>query len=366
MTYKHLASLSDREVANLSKPKFERSGEKKFQEIFSSDKVDLIFVLDTGPNMEAFYETNPFGKNFLSQFKNYDWRFAYTDMSVDVSKYHKQTNKKPEKQTTKSKKSKKSCNFLSSLFMVAGGVLIGIPSSVSSGFKNILYCVSRIPIGLGTKNKKIIKPFTDGRFLGFEYHSKLWKPESKNANYLTSSVPNYNDIFHHSMTIESHAQEDSEDEDSEDQIFMAPHIKKHKSFPFLSSILSITQSKNSTDSKIQKESSGFFRKDSTIVYVLFSPNDFQVSLPAKDFKSSIKSFFGSEKRLKMISVSFAKNSSLLCQIKYNISSQQIPVKKQKFFKDLEFSSLDICSENLSKNLFIEISKTLYTKDFLKD
>ena len=37
-----------------------RSAQTEFKEHFLSDKLDLVFVLDTGPGMEVFYQNNSF------------------------------------------------------------------------------------------------------------------------------------------------------------------------------------------------------------------------------------------------------------------------------------------------------------------
>ena len=81
-----------------------RQGQKEFLDIFLSDKLDLVFVLDTNPGMKSFYQTNLFGSDFLNRFQKYDWKFAYTDMSVDIQLIQQFVQEEKEKDSEKKKK----------------------------------------------------------------------------------------------------------------------------------------------------------------------------------------------------------------------------------------------------------------------
>ena len=327
-----------------------RSGEKEFEETFISDKLDLVFVLDTSSDMEAFYQSDLFGKSFLEHFQKYDWRFAYTDMSVDVSKLTQKKNKKRD-QESEGKKDK--CPFAQGLFLTVGGFASGQPLISSWGVNNLFDCVSKVDFSM----KKEEKPqFANGRFLPFEHEGKKWNQGEK--TFLINSVQNYNDIFLHTMKLGSGGKK---------AVYDSPIKKDSKAYPFLSMVLSMAKSGRiqSTNSSGER---AFFREDSAIVYVLFTVSDFQARIDPEYFKESAQSFFGSEKRLRIIPVTVSSDSSLICQMRFQMTpSANRSLKLENFVTEFSSSSvLNICSNNLAEELFTEISKSLYPKGFLND
>lgn len=324
-----------------------RAGEREFEETFVSDKLDLVFVLNTNPEAEAFYKADLFGKSFLDRFQEYDWRFAYTDMSVDVSKFTAEV--RGEEQREENRK-RIPCPVFRNLILTIGGAASAMPTMTAWGMQNLFRCVLKMNFKKGKAD------FTNGKFLPLEYERKKWNKGE--TIFLTKSVQNHQEIFHHTMKLESKKKYASYD---------SPVKKDSKAYPLLSMILSLAQ----YDEAQHTDSSGtasFFRKDSAIVYVLITLSDFRIKIEPEYFKESVKSFLGSGDRLKIIPVTLKPDSSLLCQMKFQVTP---PSDDSSIMEDFasEFSSsslIDICSRDLAGELFTEISKSLYPTGYLGD
>ena len=323
-----------------------RSANKEFKEHFLSDKLDLVFVLDTGLGMEPFYQNNPFGAGFLSQFQNYNWKLAYTDMSVDVQKIADQ-----EEENTEEKEGE-SCNFLAGLAMTVGGIFIGqgSPFLASFGIEELAKCK------LLNKNSDSDKiKYANGDFLPFEYKGE---PVQKQAFYqITKNTANYNVIFDHSLRQSNPTKEKKPD-------YSAPILRQTESYPFLSMAFSMARALNAPqNSSDNKPPSSFFRPDSLTVYVLATTQDMKITVPHEKFVESIESVFGSEQRFKLILISLTDNSPLFCNLKLQKTSTNSE-KLRQLVKKLNYPSLDICSSQLGEKLFSEISKNLHSKNLL--
>ena len=316
-----------------------RSAQKKFKEHFLSDKLDLVFVLDTSPGMEVFYQNNPFGSGFLNQFQNYDWKLAYTDMSVDVKKISEQKNSKD-----------KSCNVFSGLAMAAGGIFIGsgAPLLAGLGFKELGSC------GLfkSSKSKSGKTDYANGAFLPFEHNGKAL--ETKSFHQITKETANYNIVFDHSFSLKNEAKKAK---------YSAPILKKTQAYPFLSMFFSIARALTPAGSSEGETPLSFFREDSLIVYVLVSVQDIKIQASPEQFTESLKSAFGNKNRFKFIPITLTKNSSLFCSLKLQESSTDSE-KLLQLTQNLNYPSLDICSNKLGEKLFNEISKNLHSKKLL--
>ena len=319
-----------------------RSTQKEFKESFLSNKLDLVFILDTSPGMELFYQNNSFGSNFLNQFQDYDWKMAYTDMSLDIQTISDEGS---------SGSTKGSCNFLYGLAMTAGGIFIGkgSPFMASLGIKKLSKCKI---FNKSSDSKK--SNYANGAFLPFEYKGKLI--EAKSLNQITKETADYNIVFDHSLSLSNNSKKDS---------YSAPILRKTESYPLLSMFFSIARALNLVDTSNEKdkEKIGFFRKDSLIVYVLATTQDMQTTVSSEKFTQSIESVFGSKHRFKLILITLTDDSPLFCNLKLQKSSTDSE-KLRRLAKELKFPSLDICSNLLGENIFHEISKNLDSKNLL--
>ena len=342
-----IENFSHKAPVNFNKtplPNFTLPHQKEFKERFLSDKLDLVFVLDTSPNMKNFYQKNLFGPEFLNKLEKYDWKLAYTDMSVDINQFKQ--NKK-EEQTENLEKN--SCNFIGGVGFTLLATFANLPYLFGMGLSQLGDCFSS-----SDYEEKKTENFTNGSFLPFEYKGKKIK-----SNQLTKSVQNYNLIFDHSFRLGNEKVKRSNNYD-------APEQRGTEVYPFTSMVLSLAKGISATDTKNQKESSpAFFRKDSAIVYVLVTTQDFQMSIPAEKFKKDIASSFGSEDRMKIIPITLSSNSSTFCNVNFENKNNK-SIKMKEFSKKLGQDSLDICSQNLANELFNEISKSLYPVNFLNE
>ena len=327
-------SLTDSLAEVFPSSVFALPGQKEFKDQFTSDKLDLVFVLDTSPAMARFYNQNHLGASFLQKFKSYDWKFAYTDMSVDMEQLVE--NSEDE--------GKESCGFLKGAAMTVGGFFVGGPFLAGLGLDKMYDCVSSLKI----RNKNT--GFSNGDFLPFEYNGA--KVQSETFHQLTPRVQNYNAIFDHSLKLG----------DAKKSSYSAPIQRNSQAYPLLSTTLSIAKNKASYSDQTSSPSS-FFRKDSSIVYVLITVQDIQMSLSPELFSQSLEFVFGSKNRLRLIPITLGENSPVFCDLKLQkgITDSQ---KLKKLSRSLGSHSLDICSSNLPEELFVEISKSLYPKDFL--
>ncbi|MCY4321777.1 MAG: hypothetical protein OXC37_05180 [Bdellovibrionaceae bacterium] len=321
-------------------PTLSRSYQGEFKEYFSSRKLDLVFILDTSSEMELFYETNSFGLDFLNQFENYDWKFAYTDMSIDIKSLN---NKQSDEQTEDSEKS--SCNFFTGLTMAAGGLLLGqgSPFIAGLGLRELGECS-----WFGSSKSEPID-YANGYFLPLEYKGKAL--ETKSFHEITKKTPDYNTVFDHSLLSNNEPQKKS---------YSAPIFRKTKSYPFLSLFFSLSRTLNPVQFPEHEEKLSFFREDSLIVYVLITSQDLNLKVSAEEFTESLSSTFSPTNRFKFITITLTEDSSMFCSLKLQ---QQLtkPEKLLKLAKDLNYPSLDICSLQLGEELFNEISKNLYLK-----
>ena len=313
-----------------------RSFQKEFKERFLSNKLDLVFILDTSPGMESFYKKNPFGENFLNQFENYDWKLAYTDMSLDIEKISEE----------ESESNTGSCNILSGLGMTVGGFFLGAGSPVLTtfGIKELSKCK------IFNKSDSNKTNYANGDFLDFEFQGKIL--ETNNLKQITKKTSDYNTIFNHTFSLSNNTKKSN---------FSAPILRKTESYPLLSLFFSIAKTLNLKDSsENNKEELGFFRKDSLVVYVLVTTQDMKTTFSAEKFIQSIESVFENKDRVKLILITLTDDSPLFCHLKLEKKSTDSE-KLRKLAKKLAFPSLDICSKSLDEKIFNEISKNLDSK-----
>ena len=342
-----LAELSQNkapEESQIGQPLLTRSAQKEFKEHFLSDKLDLVLILDTSPGMELFYQNNPFSADFLSQFQNYNWKLAYTDMSVDVQKM-------ADEEDTEQKE-EKTCNFLAGLAMTAGGFLLGQGSPFLAGFgiEEMRKCKLFNQDSDSGKTK-----YANGDFLPFEHEGE---PVQKQAfHQITKNTLSYNTIFDHSLRQSNPTKKKKPN-------YSAPILRQTKSYPFLSMTFSMTRALSAPQSSSNnKASPSFFREDSLIVYVLATTQDMKVSVSPKELSESIEVVFGSKQRFKLILISLTDSSPLFCNLKLQETSTNSE-KLRQLVEKLNYPSLDICSSQLGEKLFSEISKNLYSKQLL--
>lgn len=327
----------------------------EIQNLFITDKLDLVFVTDSHPDMALFYKKQLFGQDFLSRLNPYDWRFAYTNMSIDPDTLEKMTQEPDEEQE---------CAFFSSLFQTVFGVFSEGLRTTASGLEGIGQCISSIQWPDFDTTK-----YTDGRFLPFEHKGEKW--ETSRGNCLDKSVENYNEIFDNSFRL-----------NTEDSSFDAPPLtdEDQKSYPLLTLLLSLVEGSHTADPQVESEDSSsskeqpskkvstqcqpFFRTDSVIVYVVITANDIQFDDLLKELEQTFDSVESFDQRLKFVSVTVSPRSAFLCDISATEPFSSSP-KMRRLARKTGTVPLDLCSKNLPDKLFEEITKSLHPTDVLQ-
>ncbi len=319
-----------------------REGVQYFTDNLSSDKLDLVIVLDVQKGMEKFYNQNIFGSDFLDQFKDFDWRVAYTNTGISSDLI---LNDKDQKESKKSSGCKKllSKGLLSSV----AGALLESPHFLFTGLNSFTQCVSNVRHKRKQKKSNFLQ--ANGDFLKFEHKRKQIQ---LNGNYLTKEVENYNSIFNDTMFYNKKR--------NYRRGYEAPVIQGETSNPFLSILFSFSK-------KINEQSSNkFFRKDSRVVYIVVTPEDGKVDIKKEEFKKALEHSLKGQNRFQLIPVTL-QPESVFCKVKFQEMGVKEPtpaVYLQKMAKSFDVQSLDICSPNLGEQLATEIKTNLHSTNIL--
>ena len=81
---------------------------------------------------KSFTKTILFRADFLNHFQNYNWKLAYTDMSVDIQKIADQQEEKKQIEETE----EESCNLLAGFNDDSGRTVYWPRCSLTGGFWN--------------------------------------------------------------------------------------------------------------------------------------------------------------------------------------------------------------------------------------
>lgn len=295
---------------------------------FTSNKLDLVIILDTGSNTESILSSNIFGEQFLDSLSEYDWRVAYTNTSVDKELF----TDKGEARKTNSKTP--DCGFLASLFGLTVGVYTGSVLLASGGITGLGYCFS---------NSQKVSTKNNGKFLEFEKEKRKMELE---GNYLTKNIPNHQAIFNATMASRDYSWS-----------YDAPVFKKEESSPVLAIATSLSQAHNND----------FFRENSRVVYIVVTPQDSKSKIEVATFKQTVQKEL-KLKRFQLIPVVVPEASGVSsCAItlaEKKVTNPQPAVRLTKLAKGFDSKSLSICSSNLSEELLEQITEPLYPSDIL--
>ena len=305
-----------------------REGSEEYIDRFSSDKLDLIFILDSQANMKDFYKNNIFGSDFLKRFENYDWRLAYTNTGV---------NSEPAKNKDSS------CGFGEGLLSSVVGVFIESPFLLTAGAKKISGCFS-------SKDKK----GTNGQFLSFEYNGKV----VESMPYLTKDHQDYQTVFDHTFqTVEKskgyHSNDNDRGKGTWKKIrmkFDAPQEQKGESQPLIALALSLFRNQEN-----------FFREDSQVVYVIVTPEDAESAISTKSIREEFDRNYKNGERLHVISAVITEEfpTCLSYMESLGISSARVGSNITKFSQDMDADTINICSQNVGEQLSAGIKKYLH-------
>ena len=299
-------------------------GEEEFKDLFVSDTLDLVFVLDSQPGMDKFYEDNIFGEEFLSGLEAYDWKVGYTNTSVDAKLLEGRGRGGEEE----------SCglrDFLSGVGLtLLGGAVDPSATIASFGIYSIANCLSSISF-------KKSYPKVNGEFLPFEFEGE------KSDNQLTKNDEDYEAVFQYTVTKNT-----GDDYD-------APINQGESSAPLSSVFLSLTRGEES-----------FFREESQIVYVVVTPVDAHQDISVKGIKKKFAGLYGRADRLHIIPVIInGEDSDCEMEMKeLGVENPQEGFQLTEIASEMNMKSLNLCSDNLGLKLQEQIQPLLYPENFL--
>ena len=303
-----------------------REGSEEYINHFSSDKLDLIFILDSQVGMQTFYKKKIFGSHFLKRFENYDWRLAYTNMGVNPEFVKKQNN---------------SCGLTGGIISSLFGIVVESPFLLTNGVQKLSNCFSSKKEG------------ANGRFLPFEHKGKAVKSA---LPYLTRNHPDYQAVFDSTFqTIKkgkkSHSYGKRREEKRVRNVkFDAPQTQKGESYPLTSLILSLFNNPEN-----------FFREDSQVVYVLITPQDAENNISAETIREQFDHSYKNGERLHIISAVVKEEfpACLTYMENLGVSSARVGSKIMELSNDMDADIINICSQHFGEQLAVGIKKYLH-------
>ena len=319
--------------ADLSVSSKETIIEKEALPPFTSDKLNLVFVLDTQPGMEKFYKTSFLDKSFVRGFEGYRVKAAYTNAAVD------------EKLTqTKLSEVSQKCG-LKTAARGAGLTLAGFyasPLFLSFGIQDLAPCFSSDVF-------KKSYPKVNGEFLPFELNGK------KLSRHLIFSEANAETVFHDTVTKNTNSAFRSYD---------APQNQNEEVFPLYATLLSLAKG------------ASFFEEDAFVVFIVVTSSDASTdeNLGADDLRENFAELYGDEDRddkssaasagdrLYLIPITINKGDSL-CAMRLQemgVKNPRAGVFLDSVAQDMGKKSLNMCASpsRLSEQLLDEIRPLL--------
>lgn len=313
-----------------------RDGSENFVETFRSDKLDLVFVVDSQSGMEKVFVKRIFGDDFLKRFSDYDWRLAYTNAGVNSSLF--------EDKNTKKRKS--NCNPGFGTFNAVLGLGTSSALFAYHAIDNFKGCFKR--------NQKM--KGASGQNLKFKHQGKIL-----DKNILQKSDSNYQEIFDNTFQdipvkkSWSHAQKGKGafGKLSKSKYFFGDKSTKQEgdSFPGYSLLLSVFD-----------HNTEFIRSDSQVVYVVITTQDSKISVTAEGLRDSFEKEYENGDRFRIISIVLKEKNSQACET--SLRQFEIPniISARSLIgisEDMDATVIDICSQSIDEQLFHGIQKYLH-------
>ena len=309
-------------VTNLDSPVVTGfDGTETFKQSFTSDKLDLVFVLDTPAQSDSVI-SEIFTSEFVQELQDYNWKLAYTQTGLS-------------EELVQSSKQEKECgfsDFVGGMLSGVAGVFIENPMLAINGASSMITC-------LPTSKQASV----DARFLPFEKRGK------KLSSFLTKDSPEALQTFDHTFkkgTIRGF------------RSFDAPVIQKEESYPVTASMLSLHKNKE------------FFRQDSSVIYVILSFREAKEQARLQDLYNEFDNLFAEESksRFHAIPINLQPETKETCQrhlINKGLKNGDITDSLQEI-SDYNVKGLDICSPNLKQDLLKQIGQFVHPSHLFED
>ena len=314
--------------------------EKEERPVFKSDRLNLVFVLDTQPGMEEFYKTPFLDKSFVQGLAGYQVKAAYTNAAVDETLTSAPLSEVGRK-----------CG-LKTATKGAGLTLAGFwasPFFLPFGIQNLAPCFS------GDVFKKSY-PKVNGEFLPFELNGK------ELPRHLMFSEANAETIFYDTVTKGTSGAFRSYD---------APQNQNEGAFPLYAALLSLAKG------------GSFFEEDAAVVFVVVTSGDAESGeeTSAEALRENFHKLYGGEAdgagsavaekspsggaasdRLFLIPIAINKGDSL-CEMRLRemgVKNPRAALSLDAVAQDMGKKSLNICASpsRLSEGLLAEIRPLL--------
>ena len=305
---------------------------------FKSDMLDVVIVANTSEEMNSILQ-EIFDASFIHQFRNYDWKIAYTNTSVGADLIGDST----EQEEDGSKEKRKLCSsekWLLRLFAMGIGYYIKGPLTLATGALGTGACA--INAGLAgidaigdafQKYRKKEEVSVDGQLLSFE------REGSELENYLTKNQEDYENIFADTFKRGTASYNQ----------FDAPQIQKGPSDPLAAALLSLLRGKE------------LIRKGSQAILIVIDPKDAKQAVSFSQVQKVFQQIHGENNFLQIIPVALTRDSEMSCVRKLEsagIDSPEVAVNLQQSVSE-KVRPLDICAPDLSHQLAEQIKQFVH-------
>ena len=306
-----------------------------FPEQFKSNMLDMFIVANTSEEMNPILQ-EIFNASFIYQFRNYDWKIAYTNTSVGADFI----GDPMEQEEDGSEGKRKLCSserWLLRLFAIGIGYYLQGPLTLIGGVLGTGSCAIKAGLagidaigGAFQKYRKKEEVSVDGQLLSFE------RSGSELENYLTKNQEDYENIFEDTFKIGTASYNQ----------FDAPQLQKGPSDPLAAALLSLLRGKE------------LVRKGSQAIFIVIDPKDAEQAVSFSQIQKVFQKIHGESNSLQIIPVALTRDSEMSCVRKLEsagIDSPEVAVNLQESISK-RAQPIDICAPDLSNQLAKQIKQ----------
>ena len=309
--------------------------EDDFPSSFKSNMMDVVIVAHTSEEMNPILQ-EIFDTSFIHQFRNYDWKVAYTNTSVGAD-FIGDSMEQEEKRNAKKKNLCSSEKWALRILAIGIGYYLQGPLTLTGGVLGTGSCAIKAGLvgidaigGAFQKYRKKEEVSVDGQLLSFE------RGGSELENYLTKNQEDYESILSDTFKIGTASYNQ----------FDAPQIQEGSSDPLAAALLALLRGKE------------FIRKGSQAYFVLITPKDAEQAVSFSQIQKVFQQVHGEDNDLQIIPVALTRDSEMSCVRKLEsagIDSPEVAVNLQESISE-RAQPIDICAPDLSNQLAKQIKQ----------
>ena len=303
-----------------------------------SDKLDLVFVVDTRKGMDPFLQ-EIFTPRLINHFEGYDLRVAYTNTSVSKafiepsSRGDGGAGTEKWRPTGSDEEDPELCrtgDWVYRMGAVAAGLYLTAPLAFVMGVRGTGKCISAAGHAASNSVKRIFqnkKPGVNGRFLPFENGG------AGTANYLTLEQGGYEEIFTNTFKTGTAGYNE----------FDAPQIQKGSSDPLAAGLLSFMRKQ------------GVFREGSQAVLAVITSRDTMEVVSFSRIQDVFQKVYGEDNSLQIIPVTPMGVSCLQKLESAGVDRPKYAPNLQNSISD-KIQPLNLCAFDLTTRLAKQIKQ----------